>query len=49
MRFTHWRVGETYDLSPELATLLIVVSTLFLLTMQWLQRRAERQKLAITN
>jgi putative spermidine/putrescine transport system permease protein len=41
--------GVREQLSPTIAavaTLLILVSTLFLLTMQWLQHRAERQKLA---
>jgi putative spermidine/putrescine transport system permease protein len=42
--------GVREQLSPTIAavaTLLILVSTLFLLTMQWLQRRAERQKLSM--
>lgn len=41
--------GVREQLSPTIAavaTLLILFSTLFLLVMQWLQRRAERQKLA---
>lgn len=41
--------GVREQLSPTIAavaTLLIFFSTLFLLTMQWLQRRAARQKLA---
>lgn len=40
--------GVREQLSPTIAavaTLLILVSTLLLLTMQWLQRRVERQKL----
>lgn len=41
--------GVRETLSPTIAavaTLLIVFSTLFLVTIQWLQRRAERQKTA---
>ena len=41
--------GVRETLSPTIAavaTLLILFSTLFLITVQWLQRRAERQKLA---
>ncbi|MDF0661910.1 hypothetical protein PYR67_21570 [Rhizobium sp. BC49] len=41
--------GVRETLSPTIAavaTLLILFSTLFLATIQWLQRRAERQKIA---
>lgn len=41
--------GVRETLSPTIAavaTLLILCSTLFLATIQWLQRRAERQKIA---
>ena len=40
--------GVREQLSPTIAavaTMLIVLSTVFLLVMQWLQRRAERQRL----
>lgn len=44
--------GVREQLSPTIAavaTMLIVLSTIFLLVMQWLQRRAERQRLTAKN
>ena len=42
--------GVRETLSPTIAavaTLLILFSTVFLMTVQWLQRRAERQKVTL--
>jgi len=43
--FTGWRVGETYDVSPEIATLLIVEGCARLEMRSGLDRRRMRRSL----